>query len=159
VPTEELISKIARLLESQAWVIKSLAYSADREKDTDLLNSIDARLIGKSRLARLIWAYIRAGMKNPTDLERITGELDRFVTEVQSNLEQIWSEDSLEMAAPEFKEISSGLTEAGLPLELAAKFTDYLRYSVELPEGGAEGLRMSPRSFRDAILHFRGSAG
>ncbi|NMB85370.1 MAG: ATP-dependent RNA helicase SrmB [Methanosaeta sp. PtaB.Bin018] len=154
VPTEELISKIARLLESQAWVIKSLAYSADREKDTDLLNSIDARLIGKSRLARLIWAYIRAGMKNPTDLERITGELDRFVTEVQSNLEQIWSEDSLEMAAPEFKEISSGLTEAGLPLELAAKFTDYLRYSVELPEGAAEGLRMSPSELSRRYLAF-----
>lgn len=154
VPTEELASKIAKLLESQAWTIKRLAYSADREKNSGLVSSIEARLIGKSKFARLIWAYLQPRMKDSIDIECITGEIDRFVTELQNKLEKILSEDSLDVTAPAFKELSSVLIEAGLPPDLAITLANYLRYSVELPAGTAESLRMSPLELSRRYVSF-----
>lgn len=154
VPADEFASKFAKLLESQAWVIKRLAYSADREKNPNLFASIDARLSGKSKLARLICASLKNSMKGTADLESLNGRIDQWVSDVQSRLERIWSDDSLEVTAPAFKEISLGLIEAGLQPELANKFTDYLKYSVELPEEAAEGLRMSPSELSRRYLAF-----
>ena len=143
VPSDELASKFAKLLESQAWIIKRLAYSADREKNSDLFASIDARLSGKGKLARLICASLKCSIKDASDLESLIGRIDQWVGDVQSRLEGIWSGDSLNVTAPAFKEISSSLIDAGLQPELAKKFTDYLKYSVELPEEAARGLRIS----------------
>lgn len=154
VPADELASKFAKLLESQVWIIKRLAYSADREKNPNLFASIDARLSGRSKLARLICASLKNSMKGAADLESLIGRIDQWVSDVQSRLERIWSEDSLEVTAPAFKEISLGLIEAGLQPELANKFTDYLKYSVELPKEAAEGLRMSPSELSKRYLAF-----
>ncbi len=154
VPADELASKFAKLLESQAWVIKRLAYSADREKGTDLFASIEARLKDKSKLTKLIFSSIIGSMKGAEDLESLTGNLDNWVSDVQSRLEQVWSDDSLEATAPAFREISSTLMETGLQSELANKFTDYLKYSVELPEEAAGGLRMSSSELSRRYLVF-----
>jgi ERCC4-related helicase len=154
VPTDELASIVAKLLESQAWIIKRLAYSADREKDSSLLASIEARLSGKSKLSKLIFASLRSSMKCVADLESLIGHIDQWVNEVQSSLERIWSEDFLDVTAPAFKELSSSLIEAGLQPELGNKFTDYLKYSVELPQEIAERLRISPSELSRRYLSF-----
>ncbi|MFB3764874.1 MAG: DEAD/DEAH box helicase [Methanotrichaceae archaeon] len=154
VNTDELASKFAKLLESQAWVIKRLAYSADREKDPDIFTSIEAKLSGKGKLARLICASLKHSMKDVVDLESLIGCIDQWVSNVQSRLERIWSEDSLNVTAPAFKEISSSLVKAGLQPELANKFTEYLKYSVELPEEAVGGLRMSPSELSRRYLAF-----
>ncbi|MDM7913536.1 MAG: DEAD/DEAH box helicase, partial [Methanotrichaceae archaeon] len=154
IPVEELASKFAKLLESQAWVIKRLAYSADREKNPDLFAAIDARLSGKSKLARLICASLKNSMKGATDLESLKEKLDNWVSDVQSRLERGWSDESLEVTAPAFREISSTLIDAGLQPDLANKFTDYLKYSLKLPEEAAGGLRMSPSELSRRYLAF-----
>lgn len=154
VPAEEIASKFAKLLESQAWIIKRLAYSNDREKNPDLFTSIEARLSGKSKLARLIYASLKRSTKGATNLESLIGCIDQWVDDVQSRLERIWSEDSLMVTAPAFNEISSGLIEAGLQPELANKFADWLKYSVQLPEDAAERLRMSPSELARRYLAF-----
>lgn len=154
VPTDELASKVAKLLESQAWIIKRLAYSADREKDSNLFASIEARLSGKSKLSKLIFAFLKSSMKDITDLESLIESIDQWISDVQSRLERIWSEDLLDVTAPAFNEITLGFKEAGLQPELANKFTDYLKYSVELPEEAAEGLRISPSELSKRYLAF-----
>lgn len=154
VPVDELASKFAKLLESQAWIIKRLAYSADREKNPDTFATIDARLSGKSKLARLICASLKESIKGATDLESLKEMLDNWVSDVQSRLEGIWSEGSLNVTAPAFKEISSSLIEAGLQPELANRVTDYLKYSVELPEDATDGLRISPSELSRRYLVF-----
>ncbi|MDM7911964.1 MAG: helicase-related protein, partial [Methanotrichaceae archaeon] len=154
VPADELASKFSKLLESQTWVIKRLAYSADREKNPDLFASIDARLSGKGKLARLIFGSLKNSMKDASDLESLTECIDQWVGDVQSRLEVIWSEDSLTVTAPAFKEISSSLIDVGLQPELAGKFTDHLKYSVELPEEATEGVRMSPSELSRHYLAF-----
>jgi len=154
VSVDELASKFAKLLESQAWVIKRLAYSADREKNPNLFASIDARLSGKSRLARQICASLKDNTTGAVDIESLIGCIDQWVSDVHSRMERIWSEDLLEVTAPAFREISSTLMEAGLQPELANKFTDYLRYSVELSEEAAAGLRMSPSELSRRCLAF-----
>jgi len=154
VPTDELASRISKLLESQAWIIKRLAYSADREKESNLFASIEARLSGKSKLAKQIFASLKSSMKGVADLESLIEHIDQWVGDVQSRLERIWSDNSLEVTAPAFNEITSGLIEAGLQPELANKFTDYLKYSVELPEEAAEGLRISPSELSRRYLAF-----
>lgn len=154
LPADELASESAKLLESQAWAIKRLTYSADREKNSDLFASIAARLSGKSKLANLVCASLKNSIKDASDLENLIGCLDLWVSDVQSRLEQIWSEGSLEVTAPEFKEISSGLMEAGLQPELAKRFSDYLKYSVKLPEEAAGGLRMSSSELNRRYLAF-----
>ena len=154
VLADELASKSAKLLESQAWAIKRLAYSADREKKPDLFSCIASWLSGKSKLARLVCASLKNSIKGGSDPENLIGCLDQWVSDVQSRLEQIWSEGSLEVTAPEFKEISSGLMEAGLQPELANRFSDYLKYSVKLPEEPAGGLMMSPSELARRYLAF-----
>jgi len=154
VPTDKLASKVAKLLESQAWVIKRLAYSADRDKESNLQASIEARLSGKSKLSKLIFASLKSSMKDAVDLECLIGHIDQWVSEVQSRLERIWSEDLLDVTAPAFNEITSGFIEARLQPELANKFTDYLKYYVELPEEAAEGLRISPSEMSRRYLSF-----
>ena len=154
VPTDELASKAAKLLESQAWVIKKLAYSADREKESNLLAAIDARLSSKSKLSKLMFASIKKGMKGTADLESLIGYMDQWVSDVQSRMEQIWSQGSLKVISPTFNEIPADLKAAGLPPELADKFADYLKYSVKLPEEAAEGLKMSPSEISRRYVAF-----
>lgn len=158
VHTDELASSVAKLLESQAWLIKRRAYSAEREreKDSNLLDSVEGRLGSKNKLARLIWASVQSNsdIKKAGDLESLMGNINGWVSDIQTRLEQVWDEDSLIVTAPAFDEITSTLVKVGMQPELADKFTDYLKYSVELPDEAAGGLRMSPSELSRRYVAF-----
>jgi hypothetical protein len=151
IPTDELASRVTRLIENQSWAIKKQAYSAEREgkNDRSLRDSIDERLGGRNKLARQIWASVKiksiSGQrgKNADDLESLVEEVNGWASDIQNKLELIWNEESLIVTAPEFHEISSTLTKAGMQQDLANRFTDYLRYSVELPVEDVGDLKMS----------------
>ena len=145
ISTDELASRAAKLLENQAWAIKRMVYSVERdgEKDRNLSASVEERLGGKNNFSRLIWASIISA-KGTMDPESVIEDINSWISDIQSELEKVWDNDSLVVTAPAFDEISSTLKKSGMQQELANRFADYLKYSVELPAEDAESLRMSP---------------
>ncbi len=147
--TEELASRVSKILESQTWIIKRRVYSAQRdgEKDRSIITSIEEQLGGKNKLTRLIWASIQSDFfsstKTSNDLESLMENIDAWVSSIQSKLEVVLDEHSLIVTAPAFDEITSALSRAGMHADLAEKFRDYLKYSIELSDEAAGGLKMS----------------
>ncbi|VVB71180.1 ATP-dependent RNA helicase DbpA [uncultured archaeon] len=157
---EELALRAAKILESQAWLIKRRAYSAQRdgEKDRSIITSIEERLGGKNKLTRSIWASIQSefvsSTKTSNDLESLMENINVWVSNVQSKLEVVLDDHSLIVTAPAFDEIVSALSRAGMNTDLAEKFRDYLKYSIELSDEAAGDLKISPSELSGRYVTF-----
>ncbi len=149
---EQLIAEITKLLGRQVWGLKRLAYAAAREDSHNLIESIERKLISKSKLAKLLCTDIRSRLRDDVGVEDIAEALDAWATEIQTALERIWTEDTLSLSAPDFPEITAALREAGIASEIAAKVTEHLKYTVKLPEEIADELKTSPEKL--AKRHF-----
>lgn len=78
------------------------------------------------------------------DINAVIEALNEYIRIIQSGLERLWTEDSLWVTAPAFREITESLQKAGASPELSEAITNHLKYTVNLPEQSAAGLRMSP---------------
>lgn len=154
VPTETLASKVSRILENQVWVLKRMAYSAEREGDSNPVEAIERRLAGKSKTTRLVWDTVRPAINDGNNLESLFANLKTWVGDVQGSLERIWVEDSLEVTAQSFNEITEAFQAAGMGRVLAENVTNNLTYSIELPEYSASNLKMVPSELGQRYLAF-----
>ncbi len=154
VPTEVLASRVARLLEGQAWGIKRLVYLAVRGDEKDLVEAVDRRLGGKGKLSQLLWRAVVLAVKDRSDPQSLLEVLEGQVSQIQDGLERVWTDEVLRATAPDFKEIIAPLQQAGAGLELAEAITSYLKHTVELPEQAAARLRMSPRELAQRRVAF-----
>jgi len=152
VPTEPLVAGVARLLEEQARTIKRLVYSAAGEGGSDLVEAVDRRLGGKSKLSRLLWRVVVLAAQGKVDPPSLLEALEGQVSRIQEGLEQVWVDDSLLVTAPGFTEIAASLQRAGAGREMAEAITAHLRHTVELPEPAATGLKMSPNELAQRRL-------
>lgn len=142
--SETLVARVARLLEGQTWGLKRFLHSLNWEGEQRLIEAMDRQLRGKGKLCRLLWNEVRPKLKREADVNVVVEALEAYVSFIQAGLERLWAEDSLRVTAPAFREIKESLQEAGAGPELAEAITNYLKYTVELPEQSAVGLRMSP---------------
>lgn len=141
---ETLTARIARLLEDHIYSLKRLLYSLNRGGEQHLYEAMKWQLRGKGKLSRLLWNEIRPMLSQESDIKAVIEALNEYVRIIQSGLEHLWTEDSLEVTAPAFGEITESLQKAGASPELAEAITNHLKYTVNLPEQSAVGLRISP---------------
>ncbi|MBW1946427.1 MAG: DEAD/DEAH box helicase, partial [Deltaproteobacteria bacterium] len=154
VPTETLAARVAHLLEGQAWIIKRLLNSAARENGHDFIEAVDRRLGGQGKLPRLLWRTLEPGLENRANPERLFGGLEALISLIQEGLERVWADEALQVTAPEFREITASLREAGAGHELAEAITVLLKDTMEIPENAAAGLRMSAKELCQRRLAF-----
>ena len=156
IPAEVLVAQVARLLEGLSWHIKRLIYAAAREDGHGLVETVERRLEGKGKLPRLLWRAVAPVAKDRTAPETLLEALETQVSLIQAGLERIWTDDSMCVTTANFGEITTALQEAGAKQELAGAITNYLKYTVELPEQAAARLRMSPEELaqRRLALHW-----
>lgn len=152
ISTETLAAKVSRILEDQVRTIRQLAYSVERENDLSPVEAIESRLTGKSRMTKLFWISAKPSIEDETDIKSLVGRLKEWISDIQGSLERVWIEDTLAVTAPSFGEITSTLQSTGMNRKLAERVTDYLRYSVELPEDSDLDLRMSSSELADRRL-------
>jgi len=144
IPTEVLAARVARFLEGQSWHIKRLVYAAVREDGHGLVEAVNRRLAGRGKLSRLLWRAVATVVKDNATSESLLEALEAEVSRIQAGLERIWTDDSTPVTAPDFRELTTALQQAGAEQELAEAITNYLTYTVELPEEAAARLKMSP---------------
>jgi len=154
IPAEILAAQVARFLEGQSWHIKRLVYTAARENGDGLVEAVDRRLASKGKVSRLLWRVVAPVVKDNTIPESLLEALEAEVSRIQAGLERIWTDESLRVTASNFGEITTALQEAGVNQELAGAITNYLKYTVELPEEAAARLRMSPEELARRRLAF-----
>ena len=154
IPAEILAAQVARFLEGQSWHIKRLVYTAAREDGHGLVEAVDRRLASKGKVSRLLWRAVAPVVKDSTTPESPLEALEAEVSRIQAGLERIWTDDSLRVTASNFGEITTTLQQAGTNQELAETITNYLTYTVELPEEAAARLRMSPEELARRRLAF-----
>jgi superfamily II DNA/RNA helicase len=154
IPAEILVARVAHFLEGQIWHIKRLVYTAVRENGNGLVEAVDRRLESKGKVSRLLWRAVAPVVKDNTTPESLLEALEAEVSRIQAGLERIWTDDSLCVTASNFGEITTALQEAGVNQELAGAITNYLKYTVELPEEAAARLRMSPEELARRRLAF-----
>jgi len=143
--SETLVARVARLLEGQTWGLKRLLHSLNREGEQRLIEAMDRQLGGKGKLCRLLWNEVRSKLKREADVNAVVEALEAHVSFIQAGLERLWADDSLRVTPPACGEIKESLQGVGAGPELAEAITNYLKYTVELPEQSAVCLRMSPR--------------
>ena len=154
ISAEILAARVARLLEGQSWNIKRLVYTAAREGGHDLVEAVDRRLGGKGKLSRLLWRAVAPVAKDKASPESLLEALEIQVSLIQAGLERIWTDDSTHVTVPDFREITTDLKQAGANQELAEAITNYLKYTVELPEQATARLRMSLEELAQRRLAF-----
>jgi superfamily II DNA or RNA helicase len=154
IPAEVLAARVARFLEGQSWHIKRLVYAAAREDGHGLVEAVDRRLAGRGKLPRLLWRAVAPVVKDHATPESLLEVLEAQVSQLQAGLERIWTDDSLRVTASNFGEITTALQQAGTNQELAEAITNYLTYTVELPEEAATRLKMSPEELARRCLAF-----
>ncbi|MGQ9555191.1 MAG: DEAD/DEAH box helicase [Anaerolineae bacterium] len=147
LPTERLAAQVARLLEAQGWILKRLVYAVTREESYDLVGVIEGKLSGKGRLSGLLWESIKLPSSAMGSIEAVVGTLDRWLSDVQSALERIWTEkgEFLLVTAPTFPEIRATMHEAGMTSELAESVIKHLKHVTELPQEAVARLAASPK--------------
>lgn len=145
LPSEELMARLAELLRDQSWAVKRLAYAAFASGKAFPLAEMERMLSGKGRLTRELWAAMRGSLGDSVDYETCTQAIDHCLTGVSASLEEIWTEETVALTAPDFPELVSALHQAGLPGKLAGRISDRLRYSVELKGDLAATVRVFGR--------------
>jgi DEAD/DEAH box helicase domain-containing protein len=145
---ETFAARVARLLEGQTWGLKRFLFTLSWEEEQRLIEAMDRQLRGKGKLLRLLWNEVRVSLNRKPDVNVIVETLEDHTSLIQTGLEHL-AKDSLRVTAPAFREITESLQDAGAGPELAEAITNYLKYTVELPEQSAVGLRMSPRGLAD----------
>jgi superfamily II DNA/RNA helicase len=154
IPAEVLAARVARFLEGQTWHIKRLVHAAAREDGHGLVEAVDRRLAGRGKWSRLLWRAVAPAVKDDPTPESLLEVLEAQVSQLQAGLERIWTDDSLRVTASNFGEITTALQQAGTNHELAEAITNYLTYTVELPEEAAARLKMSPAELARRRLAF-----
>ena len=154
IPAEVLAARVARFLEGQTWHIKRLVHAAAREDGHRLVEAVDRRLAGRGKWSRLLWRAVAPAVKDDLTPESLLEVLEAQVSQLQAGLERIWTDDSLRVTASNFGEITTALQQAGTNHELAEAITNYLTYTVELPEEAAARLKMSPAELARRRLAF-----
>jgi len=156
LPVETLTARAARLLEGQDWRLKRLVYQAAREEDRDLLEVVEGKLGGKRRIARLLWGVVKPCLEDEATPDVMVQVLDARIGELQAALERVSAggEEILPITAPTFTEITAILQEANMGPKLAESITEYLKYTVELPEEVAVTLETPPQELARRLAAF-----
>ncbi|GAB4559001.1 MAG: hypothetical protein Kow0047_04540 [Anaerolineae bacterium] len=147
LPMEALAAQVARLLEAHGWGLKRLVYQAARAENRDLLEVVEGKLMGKRRIARLLWDVVKPKPEGKASPEAVNQALDARIGELQAALERALTgkDEALLVTAPDFTEITILLQEAGLNSKLAGGITEYLKHTVEVPEEAAVALQTPPQ--------------
>ena len=155
IPAEVLMAQVVSLLERQFWSFRHLVYAVAREDEHGLVEAVGRRLEGKEKLSRLLWRAVLPLAEGRASPEILLGALEAQIARFQAGLERIWTDDSICVTAPDFREIATALQRAGAKQELADAITNHLKYTVELPEPVATRFRTSPRELARRHLAFR----
>ncbi|ACX52866.1 DEAD/DEAH box helicase domain protein [Ammonifex degensii KC4] len=152
LPVELVVARVAHILESQAWALRRLLYTLDRERKRPLVTAMDQQLKGKGKLRWLLWKEIRPKLSREADVNSIVTVLETHLSLVQAGLERSWVDDSIKVTAPAFKEITEYLERAGVNRELDEIITSYLKFTIELPEQSVASLGIPPKKVSERYM-------
>jgi len=153
IPADVLMAHMARLLEEEMQCFQRIVYAVARDDEHDLVEGVNRRLVGQRRLSRLLWRAALPVAQDRGAPESLLEALEAQVSQIQAGVERIWTEDFTCVTAPDFQEVTAALRQAGAGPELAEAVTNYLKYTVELPEQ-ATAHKISPQELAQRRLAF-----
>ncbi|HDQ73305.1 MAG TPA: DEAD/DEAH box helicase [Chloroflexi bacterium] len=143
VATDVLMEKSTRFLHKIARQIKDAAYAAGREASgSGFLRQVRKCLTGQD--ARALWREVQDELSPGADPNVVKEALNVYLTKIGDALAQVWRDETLTVAAPDFAVLTASLKATGLPVMIADGLSRYLCYSVELDEEQTRQVRKSP---------------
>lgn len=142
ISTDLLMEKSTGFLQKLARQIKDAAYASGREtSDTGFRHEVTKRLTGQD--VRALWRKVQETLPSEADPGAVKEALNGYSTRISEALAQVWREESLTVAAPDFSALTHTLKEAALPGKIVKALARYLRYSVKLDDKQAQRVHKS----------------